>query len=162
MLAYIGMGSNLNDPMKQLRDACRALKTLPDSQFIKVSSGYISTPMGPQEQPDYANAVILLDTRLSCRALLHNLQNIEQQQGRLRDGQRWGPRTLDLDIILYGNETLNEPDLIVPHYGCKEREFVIYPLAEIVPELIFPDGESLQTVKQRLPLNGLQRASTLD
>ncbi|XOV80249.1 MAG: 2-amino-4-hydroxy-6-hydroxymethyldihydropteridine diphosphokinase [Aestuariibacter sp.] len=162
MLAYIGIGSNLNDPMKQLRDACRALKQLPDCQFIRASSGYISTPMGPQAQPDYANAVILLDTQLSCRALLRNLQNIEQQQGRQRDGQRWGPRTLDLDIILYGNETLNEADLIVPHYGCKAREFVIYPLAEIAPELIFPDGEALHTVKQRVPLNGLQRVSVLD
>lgn len=162
MLAYIGIGSNLSTPIKQIQEACAALKTIPQCIWKTVSSCYASKPMGPQDQPDYANAVALLETQLSCRDLLLQLQQIEQQQGRVRKAERWGPRTLDLDIILYGDVQISEPDLVVPHYGCKEREFVIYPLAEISPDIVFPDGETLQAVKKRLPLNGLQRVSALD
>lgn len=162
MLAYIGIGSNLNNPEQQIKAACAALQRLPDSQWHKASSCYTSTPMGPQNQPDYANAVVAIETQLSCRELLLQLQHIENNQGRVRLGERWGPRTLDLDIILYGDVCINDPDLTVPHYGCKQREFVIYPLAEIAPELIFPDGETIQQVQEKLPLNGLRITSTLD
>lgn len=161
-LAYIGIGSNLDDPVQQIRSALQALESLPESRLVKVSSCYSSTPMGPQDQPDYANAVAALETRLDCRTLLSKLQQSEQQHGRQRKAERWGPRTLDLDIILYGNDVINEPDLIVPHYGCRQREFVIYPLAEIAPDLVFPDGVAISTVKSRLPLNGLQLVCGLD
>lgn len=112
--------------------------------------------MGPSEQPDYVNAVVMLRTKLSPDVLLKHLQKIENEQGRIRKENRWGPRTLDLDIILYGLETIEQPDLTIPHYGCMEREFVLYPLAEIAPDLIFPCGTQLQRVLANVPRNGLK------
>ena len=111
--------------------------------------------MGPQSQPDYVNAVVGLETELSARQLLSTLQQIENAQGRVRQGERWGPRTLDLDILLFGQQVINQADLIVPHYGIKEREFVLYPLFEIAPDLVFPCGSALRQLIQQVDRNGL-------
>ena len=154
---YIGLGANLAQPLAQLQQAVASLRLLPASQLITVSSFYGSKPMGPQDQPDYVNAVAALDTELPAEALLDALQLIEQQQGRQRKDERWGPRTLDLDILLYGDDIINSERLTVPHYGLKQREFVLYPLAEIAPNLRLPDGTVLSSLLQQVPLNGLQK-----
>ncbi|GLO61815.1 2-amino-4-hydroxy-6-hydroxymethyldihydropteridine diphosphokinase [Vibrio sp. MACH09] len=152
---YIAIGSNLSDPVAQANNAIVALQSLPESKLIQVSSLYSSTPMGPKEQPDYINAVAEIDTDLSPLKLLEQTQNIEQRHGRVRKEQRWGPRTLDLDILLFGDQTIETERLTVPHYGMKEREFVLYPLAEIAPELTLPDGTKLQQLIKTVAKNGL-------
>lgn len=154
---YIGLGANLQQPVQQLQDAVAALAQLADSQLVVVSSFYGSRPMGPQDQPDYVNAVAAIDTKLDADSLLSQLQQIEQQQGRQRKAERWGPRTLDLDILLYGDATIATPTLTVPHYGMKQREFVLYPLHEIAPDLTLPDGTVLTRLLSQVPLNGLEK-----
>ncbi len=112
--------------------------------------------MGPQNQPDYINAVVAIKTNLTPLELLDCTQAIEQEQGRVRKDERWGPRTLDLDIVLYGNEVINSERLIVPHYGMREREFVLYPLAEIAPSLQLPDGTEVSELLEQVDRNGLR------
>lgn len=142
--AYIGLGSNLNHPDQQLRDALQALEKLPQSQLKQVSSFYENPPMGPQDQPDFVNAVAALDTTLAPLELLEALKRIETQQGRQRDPLRhWGPRTLDLDILLYGNECWDTEALTIPHPGLTQRKFVYLPLLQIAPDLRLPNGERL-------------------
>jgi 2-amino-4-hydroxy-6-hydroxymethyldihydropteridine diphosphokinase len=157
---YIGLGANLQQPVQQLEQAIDALARLKQSTLVTVSALYGSKPMGPQDQPDYVNAVAALDTRLSAQQLLDALQQIEQQHGRQRKSQRWGPRTLDLDILLYGDDVIHTERLIVPHYGLRQREFVLYPLYEIAPQLQLPDGTVLSSLLKRVPLNGLQKLNS--
>jgi len=153
---FIAVGSNLGDPVSQANVAIDALKKLPKSQFVQTSSLYSSTPMGPQDQPDYINAVVELTTELTPLELLDCTQRIELEQGRVRKEERWGPRTLDLDILLYGNEVMDSERLTVPHYGMKEREFVLYPLAEIAPNLTLPCGIRLDDLLKVVAQNGLR------
>lgn len=153
---YIGIGSNLQHPIHQVLQALSALAVLPDCQLIAQSRLYRSAPMGPQEQPDYINAVAALDTTLSALELLQALQTIEQAQGRVRDGKRWGPRTLDLDILLFGEESVNRPELLVPHPGLYDRNFVLYPLYEIAPDLVIPGRGALTDLLARCPAYGLE------
>ncbi|WP_406732635.1 2-amino-4-hydroxy-6-hydroxymethyldihydropteridine diphosphokinase [Vibrio scophthalmi] len=154
--AYIAVGSNMADPVAQANVAIEALKQLPKSEFIQASMLYSSTPMGPQNQPDYINAVVAIQTELTPIELLDCTQAIEQDQGRVRKEERWGPRTLDLDIILYGNEEIDSERLTVPHYGMRDREFVLYPLAEIAPNLTLPDGTELAQLLHSVDRNGLR------
>ncbi len=155
-VAYIGIGSNLADPLLQVSQAIQALSELRETRLVRLSSLYKSAPMGPQDQPDYINAVVKLETKLSPLELLDSTQNIEQQHGRVRKAERWGPRTLDLDILLFDNITIQSERLTVPHYGMKVREFVLYPLAEIEPDFIFPDGDRLQDLLMNVDRNGLR------
>ncbi|SEG11668.1 2-amino-4-hydroxy-6-hydroxymethyldihydropteridine diphosphokinase [Vibrio hangzhouensis] len=155
-ICYIAIGSNLADPVAQANIAIEALKTLPKSELLACSSLYSSTPMGPQNQPDYINAVAKISTELTPLELLDCTQRIELEQGRVRKDERWGPRTLDLDIILFGNEVIDSERLTVPHYGMKEREFVLYPLLEIAPSLQLPDGTELKTLVNNVDRNGLR------
>ncbi|CAG7855894.1 partial 2-amino-4-hydroxy-6-hydroxymethyldihydropteridine diphosphokinase, partial [biofilm metagenome] len=127
--AFIGLGSNLDSPIDHIKSARLAINQLNNLQELCFSSLYISAPMGPQDQPDYINAVMGVATRLSPLDLLYALQNIEQEHGRVRGEQRWGARTLDLDILLYGDQQINTTELIVPHKGIAERAFVLYPLS---------------------------------
>ena len=157
--AYIGLGSNLATPMLQLRSALDALSALPQSSVAAHSSFYISDPLGPADQPRYVNAVAALDTGLSPLALLDALQTIELEQGRTRKAERWGPRTLDLDILLFGNLHIDEPRLTVPHYHMHARAFVLYPLAEIAPDLRLPDGRPISELLEACPYVGLERLS---
>ncbi|MDT9587703.1 MAG: 2-amino-4-hydroxy-6-hydroxymethyldihydropteridine diphosphokinase [Candidatus Arsenophonus melophagi] len=140
---YIAIGSNLNDPLKQVESAIQELHQLPNTNTVMISSLYRSKPMGPKGQPDYLNAVIALDTELLPTTLLKHTQLIELMHGRIRTTARWEQRTLDLDILLYGQYIIQTECLTIPHYGLKEREFMLYPLAEIAPKLCFPDGELL-------------------
>ncbi|PJC86363.1 2-amino-4-hydroxy-6-hydroxymethyldihydropteridine diphosphokinase [Vibrio sp. HA2012] len=155
-IAYIAVGSNLSDPVTQALRAIESLKTLPKSTFLQASSLYSSTPMGPQNQPDYINAVVCIQTELTPLELLDCTQAIEQEQGRVRKEERWGPRTLDLDILLFGNEVIDSGRLTVPHYGMQEREFVLYPLSEIAPNLSLPDGTELPDLLNKVDRNGLR------
>lgn len=147
---YIAVGSNLASPLNQVNAALAALGEIPQTAVVAVSSFYRTPPLGPQDQPDYLNAAVALDTELTPEALLDNTQRIELQQGRVRKAERWGPRTLDLDIMLFGSLILNSERLTVPHYDMHNRGFMLWPLAEIAPDLTFPDGTSLTTLLQRL------------
>jgi 2-amino-4-hydroxy-6-hydroxymethyldihydropteridine diphosphokinase len=155
---YIGMGSNLADPAEQLRSALEALARLPQSELVGVSAFYQSDSLLPG-QPRYTNAVAALDSALDPLTLLDALQAIENGQGRERL-ERWGPRTLDLDILLFGDRLIDEPRLKVPHYHMQERAFVLYPLAELAPaDLRLADGRALSDLLEACPFVGLERLS---
>lgn len=138
-LAYIALGSNLASPLEQVNAALKAIGEIPDSRIVAVSSFYRTPPLGPQDQPDYLNAAVALETALLPETLLDHTQRIERQQGRVRKAERWGPRTLDLDIMLFGDTVIHTERLTVPHYDMKNRGFMLWPLFEIAPELVFPD-----------------------
>lgn len=144
-VVYIAIGSNLASPLEQVNAAIQAIGEIPDSRIVAVSSFYRTPPLGPQDQPDYLNAAVALDTALAPEELLNHTQRIELQQGRVRKAERWGPRTLDLDIMLFGDEVINTERLTVPHYDMKNRGFMLWPLVEIAPELLFPGNTPLRT-----------------
>lgn len=152
---YIGLGSNLDNPDHQIEQALQHVRAMSNTELVLVSSLYSSKPMGPQNQPNYMNAVACITTTLSAMELLDQLQTIETLFGRIRKDQRWGARVLDLDILLFGEYEINNERLTIPHYGMKTREFVIYPLAEISDNLVLPDGTSVEKLRNQLPLNGL-------
>jgi len=158
-IAYIGLGSNLATPEIQINTARNAITALPEVSEVAFSSLYRSPPMGPQDQPDYINAVMAITTALPAIQLLRQLQQIELDHGRVRKDERWGARTLDLDILLYGQQMIDQPDLIVPHYGLKERAFVLYPLQEIAPDLEVPGQGTMTELLASCPLDGLVRLS---
>ena len=135
--AYIGLGSNLSNPVEQLKIALKSIDALPSIQLLKSSSFYGSKPLGPQDQPDFVNAVCKIKTRLSAKELLHQLQKIELEQGRIKK-RHWGERLIDLDILLFGNDIISTDELTVPHTQIALRDFVLTPLAEIAPGLVIP------------------------
>ncbi|EAA4711700.1 2-amino-4-hydroxy-6-hydroxymethyldihydropteridine diphosphokinase [Salmonella enterica subsp. diarizonae] len=153
-IAYIALGSNLASPLEQVNAALKAIADIPDSRIVAVSSFYRTPPLGPQDQPDYLNAAVALDTALAPEELLNYTQRIERQQGRERKAERWGPRTLDIDIMLFGDKIINTERLTVPHYDMKNRGFMLWPLFEVAPELIFPDG---LTLRQQLTLLAVEK-----
>ncbi|WP_065615673.1 2-amino-4-hydroxy-6-hydroxymethyldihydropteridine diphosphokinase [Pseudomonas moraviensis] len=156
---YIGLGSNLADPADQLRSAIAALGQLPQTSLAGVSAFYQSDSLLPG-QPRYTNAVAALDSSLAPIELLNALQAVENAQGRERL-ERWGPRTLDLDILLFGDRLIDEPRLKVPHYQIQERAFVLYPLAELAPQgLRLADGRRLTDLLAACPFVGLERLQT--
>ena len=156
ILAYIALGSNLDAPKEQLARALDALRQLPRSRFISASGLYRTAPMGPPGQPDYINAVAAVETELEPLALLDALQAIEAAHGRVRL-ERWGPRTLDLDLLLYGEMTIDLPRLQVPHPGLGERNFVLLPLYQIAPELVLPDGRRLSDLVAVCSREGIEQ-----
>jgi 2-amino-4-hydroxy-6-hydroxymethyldihydropteridine diphosphokinase len=158
--AYIGVGSNLDDPQAQLLCAFEKLAELPKTRLVLSSPIYISQPFGPVKQPDFANAVVGLLTQLEPLALLQNLRRVEAAQGRPEpeQRQRWGPRVIDLDVLIYARERINGPELTVPHPGIVERNFVLYPLADIAPDLEIPGLGRVTELKGRVTSAGLRRA----
>lgn len=152
---FIAIGSNLNDPVGQAQRGIEALNLIPRTHLIRASQLYSSSPMGPQNQPDYINAVVEIETELTPLELLNYTQKIELEHGRVRKDERWGPRTLDLDILLFNQQIIDSERLTVPHYGMKTREFVLYPLAEIAPNLTLPDGSELTDLLHLVDKNGL-------
>lgn len=136
--AYVGLGSNLQGPVKQLERTFEELNAIPVTRLMKQSSLYRSEPFGGVEQPDFVNAVAALLTQLSAQDLLRELQRIENERGRERGDVRWGPRILDLDLLVYSDQVIDELDLSVPHPGISERNFVLLPLGEIAPKLTVP------------------------
>ena len=143
---YVALGSNLNDPLNQLKQAVQSLQAFAIN--FEVSPFYGSKPVGPQDQPDYVNAIVKFETDLTALELLDKLQHIENSQGRVRL-RRWGERTLDLDIILYGNEQIQNERLTVPHIEMQNREFVIVPMYDLSPDLVLPSGQKLVEIYQR-------------
>ncbi len=154
--AYIGLGSNLQNPRQQVSEALAELDDLPRSRVLLRSSLYRSDPIGPPGQPDYVNAVARLETALAPLELLDQLQSLEQHHQRKRL-VRWGPRTLDLDLLLYGQSVIQCDRLTVPHPYLSERNFVLYPLQEIAPDLVLPDGRPLRALLPHCPLGTLER-----
>jgi 2-amino-4-hydroxy-6-hydroxymethyldihydropteridine diphosphokinase len=136
-LAYVGLGSNIGEPRRQLQDALRELGALPQTRITATSGFYRSAPVGHLDQPEFLNAIAELDTGLAPGPLLDSLQEIEKRHGRERSFAN-GPRTLDLDLLLYGDRTMDTPRLTLPHPRMHERAFVLKPLAEIAPKAIIP------------------------
>lgn len=147
--AFLGLGSNLGDSEGRLHNAVRTLDGEDGVRVTGVSSVYRTAPFGPVEQPEFLNAVVRIDTRLEPLELLAVAQRIEVENGRKR-GVRWGPRTLDIDILLYGDDVIGEPDLVVPHPGIPERAFVLVPLLEVEPEAALPGGTTAKQLLEAL------------
>lgn len=142
--AFIGLGSNLGDRERFIRQGVRELSRMPRTRFVRVSSLYDTEPIGVQDQPAFLNAVGIIDTELKPRELLWNVQLIEQRLGRVR-ARRWGPRTIDLDILLYGDLVIEQEDLVIPHPEMENRAFVLIPLCELDSELVHPGtGQKLR------------------
>ena len=151
---YIGLGSNLDDPESQLHQACRAIEALPNTNAPRCSPLYSNPPMGPADQPDFVNCVLEVHCITPPQALLQQLLAIEQQQGRTRssdNSNHWGPRLIDLDLLLYGEQQLNTDALTVPHPGIQLRNFVLQPLFDLNPGLIIPGQGPLQPLLDRCP-----------
>jgi 2-amino-4-hydroxy-6-hydroxymethyldihydropteridine diphosphokinase len=158
--AYVGLGSNVGDSVDLLNRALTAMTALPDTRVVQCSAFYRNPAIGPQ-QPDYVNAVAELITALGPRELLKHLQSIETHHGRdRRREERWGPRTLDLDILLYGDRTMDTEELVLPHPQMTRRAFVLWPLAEIAPDLRLPDGQSVKALAQTTDASQLKRLAT--
>ena len=146
MVAFLGLGSNLGDRLANLQAAVDALQAEPALRVVASSRVWETTPMGGPAQPDYLNAVVRVETDLSARDLLDVARRVEARLGRVRR-ERWGARTLDLDILLYDEEQIDEPDLVVPHPRMKQRAFVLVPLLELEPDPVLPDGTRLKDVR---------------
>ena len=153
--SYIALGSNLGDPREQLTQAMGTLSVMPGSRLQACSPAYRSEAVGPGPQPQYLNAVVALDTTLTAAALLSKLQAIESSQGRRRH-QRWAARTLDLDILLYADNCIDDAELTIPHPRMRERNFVLFPLYDIAPEITLPCGTTLESLVQHCPAAGLE------
>ena len=152
--AYIGIGSNLDEPAAQVGKAFAAVQALPDSGFARCSPLYRSAPMGPSSQPDFVNAAAAVLTRLEPHELMRELQAIEKAQGRRRDAAHWGPRVLDLDLLVLGSLVIDEPDLRIPHPGIAERNFVLFPLADLAPNMHVPGRGSVQRLLAEIGTDG--------
>jgi 2-amino-4-hydroxy-6-hydroxymethyldihydropteridine diphosphokinase len=159
-VVYIGLGSNMDRPQHQVTTALAELAHLPDTTLLKASRLYRSAPLGPQDQPDYINAVASVETTLTAETLLDVLQQIEQQHRRVRT-THWGPRTLDLDILLYGNMSIRTPRLTVPHPEMARRCFVLEPLLEINPEVDIPGLGPAIDLYRGLQTGPLQKVDAL-
>ncbi len=156
--AFIGLGSNLLEPLRQVAQALDEIASLDGTALLRASGWYRSTALGPGPQPDYINGVALIATTQSPLQLLHSLQAIENIHGRERI-IRWGARTLDLDILLYGDLQLNSAELTIPHPQMTLRNFVLLPLAEIAPALVLPNGQLLKELLANLSAEGIVPAA---
>ena len=155
--AYVGLGSNLHGPTSQLENAFELLAGIPGTRLIRKSSLYRSAPFGGVEQPDFVNAAAALMTRLSAAELLRELQRIENERGRERGDVRWGPRILDLDLLVYSDQKIDEPGLIIPHPGIGERNFVLLPLGEVAPGLNIPGLGQIENIDVSLSEPAISR-----
>jgi 2-amino-4-hydroxy-6-hydroxymethyldihydropteridine diphosphokinase len=155
--AYIGLGSNLQDPKAQVLRGYAALEGLPGTRLVSRSPLYRSKPFGPVQQPDFINAVAGVLTQLDARTLLGELLALERGFGRPAERERWGPRIIDLDLLIHGRERRAEPDLTLPHPGIVERNFVLYPLGDLAPDLDVPGLGRVAELRGRLAPLGLER-----
>lgn len=154
--AFVALGSNLDDPARQLDRALEALSGLPGTRVLAVSSFYLTAPWGDADQPDFVNAVAMLETALAPLPLLDALLTIEQQMGRVRT-RRYGPRVIDLDLLVHGDTVLDSPRLVLPHPRMHERAFVMWPLAEIAPEFVLGQWGRVAEIAAALPAEGIAR-----
>jgi len=163
-MVYIGIGSNLAEPHVQVRQAINELRQLKGCELLSASSLYKSKPLvdplnvlSDAKQPDYVNAVVAIETDREPLSLLDDLQAIEETHGRVRTAERWGPRTLDLDVLLIDDKIIKHARLIIPHPGLHERSFVLYPLHEIAPDLVIPGYGPLTGLVAQCDDDGLER-----
>ncbi|HEU0224375.1 MAG TPA: 2-amino-4-hydroxy-6-hydroxymethyldihydropteridine diphosphokinase [Steroidobacteraceae bacterium] len=157
--AYVALGSNLDQPARQVEAALGMLAAIPATLLVLRSRLWKTRPMGPQDQPDFINAVAGLLTQLDAQALLDALATIERGMGRIAPPVRWGPRVIDLDLLLLGDETCGEPGLTLPHPGLHQRNFVLYPLAEIAADLWVPGHGRVAALRSKVPGEGLEAIS---
>jgi len=155
-LAAIGLGANLGMPARMLARALERIAALPQTRVVRASRTYRTTPWGCTGQPEFANAAVLVDTRLDSGALLDRLHAIEREGGRVRDGVRNGARTLDLDLLCFGDEVRQDPVLTLPHPRMRERAFVLVPLAEIAPDLVIPGLGKVADLLAAVDRSGVQ------
>ncbi len=155
--AYIGLGANIGDPVAQIRDAWQRISVLSGCRDAQLSHLYLSEPMGPPGQPDYFNAAGAVLTTMPAVELLEHLLRIESDMGRIRDDMRWGPRIIDLDLLVYAEQTIDRKGLCVPHPGVHERNFVLYPLADIAPDLCIPGKGQVSNLMALTGDRGLER-----
>lgn len=160
--AYIGIGSNLNNPERQVVSALDDLKRIKHTRLIDQSSLYKSSPMGPADQPDYINAVAKIETDLSANELLLELQALENHRGRIRTDIQWQARCLDLDILTFGDVAIHNNTLSVPHPGLSQRNFVLYPLYEINPHLSIPGLGFVSQLKEKCEIGDLTKLELSD
>lgn len=153
--AYVAIGSNLDDPRSQVEVAIRELAALDRCRLVARSRLYRTRPLGPQDQPDFINAAAGLLTQLDPRELLRALKQIEAKLGRAQPVVRWGPRRIDLDLLLQGDARIEEADLVVPHAGLPQRNFVLYPLRDIAPDLLVPGQGRIADLAARVGSDGL-------
>ncbi|MFP3976280.1 MULTISPECIES: 2-amino-4-hydroxy-6-hydroxymethyldihydropteridine diphosphokinase [Marinobacter] len=159
--AFIGLGSNLQEPAAQLARAVAELAALPETTLVAQSPFYASSPVGPQDQPDFVNGAAWISTGLEPHALLDQLQAIEQAHGRERL-KHWGPRTLDLDLLVFGDQLLDDDRLTVPHRELPNRNFVLQPLLDLKPDLQLPDGTTIANLRAQCPDNRLRKLPPRD
>jgi 2-amino-4-hydroxy-6-hydroxymethyldihydropteridine diphosphokinase len=155
MPAYIGIGSNLDGPEERVRDALRELANVGQCRLVARSRLYRSPPLGPKDQPDFVNAAAGVLTTLTAHALLGVLKNLERTLGRRVPVVQWGPREIDFDLLVYGEERIDTPELKVPHPGVPERNWVLYPLSDIAPDLIVPGLGRARDLAERVGRAGL-------
>lgn len=153
--AYLGVGSNMNDPRTQVLNAVERLRALPTTRVIALSKLYGSKPFGPVQQSDFVNAVVGLLTQLDAPTLLQEAKAIERALGRPEKYERWGPRIIDLDVLVYGREKRSDPTLTIPHPGIVERNWVLYPLADIAPSLDIPGVGRVAELKGNIAPEGV-------
>ena len=154
--AYIGLGSNLDDPAQQVLSALEAIASLQGVQVLQHSKLYRTPPMGPADQPDYCNAVCVAEINVAPADLMESLLAIERQAGRVRGAQHWGPRRIDLDLLHVEGIELDTPGLKLPHPGIGKRNFVVVPLAEVAPELVIPGLGSIAQAARNIDTADLQ------
>jgi len=155
--AYVGLGSNLGDPVAHIERALAALRALPDTRVVAISPLYRSKPFGPVAQNDFVNAVAALLTTQTLQPFFKALRALEAPLGRRPSAERWGPRVIDLDLLAFGAMQCSEVDLVLPHSGIPERDFVLYPLRDVAPDLHLPGMGVVSRLAARVPDRGLQR-----
>jgi 2-amino-4-hydroxy-6-hydroxymethyldihydropteridine diphosphokinase len=156
--AYVGLGSNLQDPPARIEAAFEALDSLPESLLISRSPHYSSRPMGSVAQPDFCNAVAGVLTRLEVHDFFEKLRALESQLGRTPPRERWGPRVIDLDLLVFGNEVRSEESLRLPHPGIVQRNFVLYPLCDVAPDLLVPGAGRVVDLARAVSSEGIWRS----
>ena len=157
MKAWLGLGSNLQQPVSQLKDALRRLGQLEGIEILEVSGFYRTPPWGDDQQDDFINAVVRIETDLGPVPLLHALQSIENEMGRQRSGRRWGPRLIDIDLLLYGDQQVQSEELELPHPRMHERAFVLIPLCEIDKTVTIPGYGGAELLLKQLDSSGIFR-----
>jgi 2-amino-4-hydroxy-6-hydroxymethyldihydropteridine diphosphokinase len=158
--AYVALGSNLSGPRQQVETAIAALGAIPETRLVLRSRLWRSRPMGPQDQPEFVNAVAGLLTRAAPRTLLEGLQEIERRLGKTPPPVHWGPRVIDLDLLMYGELCLDEPGLTLPHPGLHQRNFVLYPLSEIAADLWVPRLARVRELRKGISGAGIEPLAT--
>ena len=157
MHVWIGLGANQQKPVEQIRESVRRMQLIAGVDVISASSLYRTPPWGDTDQEDFINAVVLLETDLKPVELLHHLQRIETAMGRVRKDRRWGPRLIDIDILMYGQQRIELDELVVPHTHMHERAFVLLPLLELSADIEIPGRGRADTLLSQLEVGGMER-----